>query len=129
MVMTSVTDKAVSSYSVRNALQEPKPEGGLCSNLEVHALLETTGANEADREDEDAGVGLLVKGTEAELAAKESAAGGLFSPPRDGDCLMRCAVEHDVPRSTEVDRTATALCAAPWGTMYRGQLRSIKQRR
>ena len=55
----------------------------------TEALLETARVEEAKREDEDAGAELPVKGTEAELAAKKSALGGLFSPPRDGDCLMQ----------------------------------------
>ena len=59
------------------------------------ALLETTRVDEAYRMDEDNSVDLLVKEIEAELAATESAFGGLFNPPRNGDCLMRCAVEHD----------------------------------
>jgi hypothetical protein len=77
-------------------------------------LLETTRVDEAYRMDEDNSVDLLVKEIEAELAATESAFGGLFNPPRNGDCLMRCAVEHDelATQSAKVDKVhETERCA------------------
>ena len=115
VIMSNGTARNTVSKSGADALQEPKPEGGLCSTLdsaspvdegtvsqdekvrlddEFEAPLETTWVEKAKRTDEDAATELLVKGIEAELAATESAFEGMFDPPRDGECPMRCAAKH-----------------------------------
>ena len=55
---------------------------------------------EENRREEDKGAEALIKKYRAETLAETLASParsfvGIFNPPRDGDCLMQCAVEHD----------------------------------
>jgi hypothetical protein len=93
------------------------------------ALLAETDLAEKKRLDEDEGAALLVEsycrglqnsvGPESSLGAKSAAEiagrlgakgapafGGIFNPARDGDCLMRCAVEHDFGDSASATAAA-----------------------
>jgi hypothetical protein len=80
---------------------------------EVKKMLAESEAAEKRRQLEDKGASGLVAEACAKLAttfrsssssghshdvldgATPTIFGGIFNPPRDGDCLMRCAVEHD----------------------------------
>ena len=64
------------------------------------SILEESKRAEESARAEDAGAEALVSKYKAELAARARATPSepfksVFNPPRDGDCLMRCAVEHD----------------------------------
>jgi len=71
---------------------------------EFLAILRESELAERDRQDEDEGAEALVKRYTlvlSEAAKKRAPPGdggcfaGVFNPLRDGDCLVRCAVEHD----------------------------------
>ena len=54
---------------------------------ELEAALRVSKLAELDRQEEDEGAEALIKGYSKDHGVKT------FNPPRDGDCLMRCAVE------------------------------------
>ena len=59
------------------------------------AMMRESEEAEVQRTNEDSGAELLVDKYKADLA-KDPNFRDVFNPARDGDCLMRCAVKHDL---------------------------------
>ena len=102
---TSRSDGALAAPKAQEIREPPKhvsrlPVAAAGSDPEADflAILRESELEEEMRSDEDKRAAALVQRYEAELQAGASTSGGfagLYNPPRDGDCLMRCAVEHD----------------------------------
>ena len=86
----------------------PAAEGAAEGDDKLAAVLAESAMAEKARTDEDQGAANLVDGYCAELFGAWETFEGLFNPPRDGDCLMSCAVEHDFAGSAARPAVGTA---------------------
>ena len=65
------------------------------NNAAFDAMIQESAKAEADRNLEDTGALELVEKNQTELKVADMTYCGLYNPPRDGDCLLKCAMVHD----------------------------------